>query len=102
MGMKRILVNRSAIEHNAEVGFAALPVYTVIEGEEIRYGNSLVLMGPSVMKYDPNGSPEMGRRVWIETLADVITHGGSNGDLTEEELALLDTPCGDCEENAWF
>jgi len=74
--MKRILVNRAAVVENARSETADLPIYTVIEGEEIRYGTSVAIMGPSVLCYNPKGDPGLGRRVWIETSAPVVIQGG--------------------------
>lgn len=63
--MKKIFVNRAAVEVNHQNG-SSEPVFMVrdADGTEHRT-SSIIILGPSEIRYDPNG-PE-GSRIWIET-----------------------------------
>jgi hypothetical protein len=67
--MRRVLVNRAAVEQNDETG-SSVPVFTIIDdvGNE-SYGMSVSFMGPTWLKYDRN--KPFGTRVWIETFSTV-------------------------------
>lgn len=69
MGLRRILVNRGAVERNA--AGSNDPVFTVVDDQGTQhYGSNIILTGMSELKYDPSGC--VGSRIWIETWDKVI------------------------------
>lgn len=69
MPLKKIFVHRAVVEHNHEAG-TSNPVFTVWDGEQEHHSNSIILLGPCEIKYDPTGT--QGNRIWIETYDKVI------------------------------
>jgi hypothetical protein len=67
---KRILVDRSAVEHNHETG-EKMPVFTVVEADGTKHHTcSILILGPCEVKYDPSGAA--GSRIWIETFDRLV------------------------------
>lgn len=95
--LKRIYVDRHSVEANEHGSSREIYVVHHEDGTK-QFGNMVVVMGPSVFKYNPGGCPVCGRRAWAETTADVLIPGGA---LTENQiqdmyLEELGKPCGDC------
>ena len=67
---KIIHVNQGNIRSNAKHG-KSLPVCRVQCGSKTRYGDQIVIHGPSRMVYSGDNPLACGARVWIETEADV-------------------------------
>jgi hypothetical protein len=91
--IKRILVNRRAIETNAEAGRVVAAVYTLFDGDTIQHGNGMTVLGPCVFKYDPTAAAEYGRRVWVETTSPVVVMG----DPLPEDVIIPDRQCDECD-----
>lgn len=76
MGLKKILVHRSAVDHNQETGKSD-PVFTVIDSSGIEYkSSSVIVLGSCEIKYDREGGE--GMRVWIETFSKVVMKDGTD------------------------
>jgi len=68
--MKIIHINRNIIQQNEKHG-RTLPVCRVQEGNNVRYGMQVNILGPSRMVYRPEKPLSCGARLWIETDAEV-------------------------------
>lgn len=92
MSITRIAVLRDNVVANATAGGIDKPVYAVATaGQPIRYGIGVTILGPSAFKYDPNGCPDLGTRVWVETTSDVIVAG-----VVESPGSGIPSTCGGC------
>jgi hypothetical protein len=70
MSLKKIFVNRSAVENNQQTDSTTETVFIVVSDGDRKHSNSIIILGPSEVKYDPN-APE-GSRIWIETFNKVV------------------------------
>lgn len=66
----QIHVNQHVIRKNQKSG-ERNPVLTVKNYKENRYGHSVKINGPCVIRYEPDNPLSCGARVWIETESDV-------------------------------
>lgn len=73
MTIKRIHVNQHHIKANAKG--ENLPVITVKDGSKNRYGNEVIIDGPSKVIYSPDKPLSCGARVFIETTSEVTIIG---------------------------
>jgi hypothetical protein len=66
----QIHVNQHVIRKHQKTG-ERNPVLTVKNYKENRYGHSVKISGPCVIRYEPDHPLSCGARVWIETESDV-------------------------------
>lgn len=88
---KRIFVDREAVQRNADSGTHD-PIFVVLESGKLRKGGTVIVMGPSVFKYNPNGCPECGSRAWLETAAQIILQDDT-GETIHASVAEDCAPC---------
>lgn len=65
-----IHVNQHVIRKNHKTGERE-PVIAVKTGKKNRYGHTVTVSGPCVVRYEPDSPLSCGARVWIETEAPV-------------------------------
>lgn len=69
--MKHVIhINQHVIKRNHKTGERE-PVITVKNYKENRYGHSVRVTGPCVVRYEPDNPLSCGARVWIETESPV-------------------------------
>lgn len=69
--MKHIIhVNQHVIKRNQKTG-ERNPVLTVKSYKDNRYGHSVRINGPCILRYEPDRPLSCGARVWIETESPV-------------------------------
>ncbi len=87
MGLKKILVHRSAVDRNHETGNSD-PVFTVIDSEGGEHkSSSIIILGPCEIKYDREGGE--GMRVWIETFDEVVLKNGTDAGKNRRIVATI-------------
>lgn len=77
MAFKKIYASRINVDANAQNGTTE-PVFRVHVDEMHYHTNSVIVLGPSELRYDPEAP--IGNRVWIETFSRLILKDGK--DLT--------------------
>lgn len=70
--MTRIHVRRDLIAKDKKEGTNSKVLGIETSGMKKRYARSVSILGPSIMKYQPEAPLKCGARAWLETKAPVI------------------------------
>ncbi len=69
MALTRIHVRRDLIAKDNKTGSRSLAIGIETSGQKKRYAKSVVIFGPSIIKYQPDKPLKCGAKAWIETEA---------------------------------
>ena len=67
MSLTRIHVRRDLIAKDRKQGTHSRAIGIETTGKKKRYGKSVIIFGPSTVKYSPDKPLKCGARAWIET-----------------------------------
>jgi len=69
--MTRIHIRRDLIAKDKKTGSRSKAIGVETTGMKKRYATTVIILGPAIMKYQPDRPLKCGARAWLETTAPV-------------------------------